>query len=185
MARTQSSADGFFVAEHSAHAGHAESLVYDFQMPTRSSAHHRVLFMIAAFKLIDGVVLLAVAIGALKFLNKGTAAEMFRWANAIRVDPGNRFFQLLLTRLSILSEKTLRELSLGTFFYSALHFTEGFGLLFRKRWAEYFTIIITGSFIPLEVYEIVRRPTFAKGIVLVLNLAVVAYLAMNLRRNHS
>jgi uncharacterized membrane protein (DUF2068 family) len=181
----QPPADGFFVAEHFALAGHADSLVYDFLMPNRTSARQSVLFMIAAFKIIDGLVLLVVAIGALKFLDKGTAAEMFRWANAIRVDPGNRFFQLLLTRLSILNEKTLKELSVGTFFYSGLHFTEGFGLLFRKRWAEYFTIVITGSFIPLEAYEIIRRPTLAKGIVLILNLAVVAYLAMNLRQNRS
>jgi uncharacterized membrane protein (DUF2068 family) len=89
----------------------------------------------------------------------------------------------LLTRFSILDEKKLRELSVGTFFYSALLLTEGTGLLLRKHWAEYFTIIATSSFVPLEVYEIIRRATYVKGIVLLLNVAAVAYLAMNLRRN--
>jgi len=70
----------------------------------------------------------------------------------------------------------------GTFFYSALLLTEGTGLLLGKRWAEYFTIIATSSFIPLEVYEIVKRVRAAKVVVLLLNIVVVAYLVIVLRR---
>jgi uncharacterized membrane protein (DUF2068 family) len=47
-------------------------------------------------------------------------------------------------------------LSVGTFFYGGLFATEGIDLLLRKRWAEYFTIITTSLFIPLEIYEIVH-----------------------------
>ena len=151
-------------------------------MATRSAADPRVLYLIAAFKLFKGLVLLAVGFGAHTLLGKDVAAEVYRWANAFRVDPGNRFFHLLMARLSILNEKTLRELSIGTFFYSALLLTEGMGLFLRKHWAEYFTVITTSVFIPLEIYELIRRATFAKGIVLALNVAVVVYLAMNLRR---
>jgi uncharacterized membrane protein (DUF2068 family) len=152
-------------------------------MASRPSSYPSVLYLIAAFKLFKGLVLLAVGIGVLRLLNQGTAVELYRWANAFRVDPNNHYFQLLLVRFSILDEKKLRELSVGTFFYSALLLTEGTGLFLRKHWAEYFTIIATSSFIPLEVYELIRRVNYARGIVLLLNVAVVAYLAMNLRRN--
>jgi uncharacterized membrane protein (DUF2068 family) len=158
-------------------------LLYDFPMASRSAAGPRVLYLIAAFKLLKGLVLLAIGFGAHKLLDKDLAAEVYRWANAFRVDPGNYYLHLLLARLSILNEKTLRELSVGTFFYSALLLTEGAGLLLRKHWAEYFTVITTSVFIPLEVYELIRRASLAKGIVLALNVAVVAYLAMNLRRD--
>ena len=141
------------------------------------------LYLIAAFKLFKGFVLLAVGIGAVKLLNKSAAAEMYRWANAFRVDPGARYLRHLLTRLPILDDKKLKELSIGTFFYAALFLTEGTGLLLRKRWAEYFTIFVTSSFIPLEAYEIVRRASFAKGIALVLNAAIVIYLVINVRRD--
>jgi uncharacterized membrane protein (DUF2068 family) len=141
------------------------------------------LYLIAAFKLLKGLLLFAVGVGALKLLNKDLAAEVYRWANAFRVDPGNYFVHRLLERFSILDDKKLKELSVGTFFYSALLLTEGTGLLLRKHWAEYFTIIVTGSFIPLEIYELIRRATFAKGTVLLLNVAVVVYLAINLRRD--
>ena len=151
-------------------------------MASPTAAHNRVLYLIAAFKLLKGLVLLAVGVGALKLLSQGAATEVYRWANAFRVDPGNRYLHLLLVRFSILDEKTLKELSAGTFFYSAILLTEGIALWLRKHWAEYFTIIATGLFIPLEIYELARRATYARGIVFMLNVAVVAYLAMNLRR---
>lgn len=140
------------------------------------------LYLIAAFKLLKGLLLLAVAIGVLRLLREGAAAEVYRWADSFRVDPGNRFVRRLLVRLAGLNEKTLRELSLGTFLYAALFLTEGTGLFLRQRWAEYLTTIVTASFIPLEVYELARRPTVARGIVLALNVAVVIYLALDLRR---
>ena len=144
-----------------------------------------VLTAIGVFKLLKGVVLVAVGIGALRLVNKDVAAEVYRWANAFRVDPGNRYLHLLLARLSIVNEKNLKEFSVGTFFYSGLFLTEGTGLLLRKHWAEYFTIIVTGSAIPLEIYELIRRATYVKGIVLALNVAIVAYLAMTVRRSNS
>jgi uncharacterized membrane protein (DUF2068 family) len=151
-------------------------------MASRNDFHARMLSLIGAFKLFKGLFLLAVGIGLIKLLNKGTATELYHWAYAIRVEPENHYFQRLLARSALLNRKTLKLFSVGTFFYSALFFTEGIGLLLRKRWAEYFTIIATSSFIPLEIYELARRATFAKEVVLVLNVAIVAYLAINLRR---
>jgi len=157
--------------------------VYDFFMASLAEAYPRVLYLIAAFKVAKGLVLFAVGIGALKLLNMQTAAEVYQWANAFRADPGNHYIHQVVAPFSALNQRTLRELGVGTFFYSALLLTEGTGLLLRKHWAEYFTLIATSSFIPLEVYEIVRRANFPKAIVLVLNAAAVVYLAMNLRRN--
>ena len=150
-------------------------------MPSRAAQYPRGLYLIAVFKLFKGLVLFAVGIGALSLLNNGVAAEVYRWANAFRVDSNNHYLQRLLLRFSILDDKRLKELSVGTFFYSALLLTEGVGLLLRKRWAEYFTIIATASFIPLEFYELTRRATLARGVVLLLNMAAVVYLAINLR----
>lgn len=152
-------------------------------MASRKSSFSPVLYLIAAFKICKAIVLIAVAVGAHRLLHQSAADKVYFWANAFRVDPGNRYLQRFLVRLSILDDKMLRELSVGTFFYSALFFTEGIGLMLRKRWAEYFTTIATASFIPLEVYEIARRATFPKELVFALNVAVVAYLTIYLYRN--
>jgi uncharacterized membrane protein (DUF2068 family) len=138
--------------------------------------------LIAAFKLLKGLVLLAVAIGALQLLHHDVAALADHWINAFRVDPHNRYLHWLLAKLPMVDDRKLKELSVGTFIYSAVFLTEGIGLALSKRWAEYFTIITTGSFLPLEVYELIHRATVPKGVALLLNIAVVVYLVRELRR---
>jgi uncharacterized membrane protein (DUF2068 family) len=148
----------------------------------KGKSHSRGLMLIAAFKLLKGIALIAVGIGALHLLHKDVAAVADRWINAFRVDPHNRFILWLLAKLPLVNDKKLKELSVGTFVYAAVFLTEGTGLALGKRWAEYFTIITTASFLPWEVYEIIHHATVAKGVALVINIAVVVYLVRELRR---
>src|SRR6266480_5068621 len=112
----------------------------------------RGLRLIAAFKLLKGLALLALGIGALKLLHKDVEAIAVHWINVFQVDPHSHYLQLLLEKLSILDDRRLKELSVGTFIYSAIFLTEGVGLALGKRWAEYLTIVTTASLLPLEVY---------------------------------
>lgn len=151
---------------------------------TMSQCEHpsRGLLVIAAFKLLKGLALLAVGIGAHTLIDKDLVAILEHWVNVFRVDPNNHYLHALLERSTDLSPQRLRELSFGTFFYAALLLTEGVGLALGKRWAEYFTIIATSSFIPLEIYEIFHHPNVVKVVVLLINIAVVWFLALELRR---
>jgi uncharacterized membrane protein (DUF2068 family) len=146
-------------------------------------SHSRGLRLIAAFKLLKGLALLALGIGALRLLHKNVAAVVEHWINIFQVDPHSHYMQLLLLKLSIVDDRRLKELSVGTFIYSAIFLTEGVGLALGKRWAEYLTIISTASLLPLEVYELTKHASIGKGVALLINLAVVAYLVRELRRN--
>jgi uncharacterized membrane protein (DUF2068 family) len=145
--------------------------------------HPRGLMVIAAFKILKGLALLAVALGALKLMHRDVAADFEHLVNLFRVDPHNHYIHLVLEKLAGVNAAKLKELSLGTFFYSAIFFTEGIGLALRKRWAEYMTIVTTASFLPLEVYEIIKHTTLGRVLMLLFNLAIVIYLVRELRRN--
>jgi uncharacterized membrane protein (DUF2068 family) len=145
----------------------------------------RGLWLIAAFKLFKGIALLAVGIGALKLLHKDVASEVEQWINYLRVDPHNHYIQKLLMKLGLLDDRKLKELSVGTFFYSALLVTEGVGLALKKRWAEYVTIISTSLLLPLEIIEIAHRVDFTRVALFLVNIAVVVYLIIDLRKKHS
>jgi uncharacterized membrane protein (DUF2068 family) len=136
----------------------------------------KVLWLIAAFKLAKGLLLLAVAVGALSLLNENVAGRAARVVAAFRVDPHDHFIHSLLVKLTRVDNEKLEQISAGTFFYATLLLTEGIGLLLRKRWAEYFTIFATGSFIPLEIYELVKEFSATKVVILTINVAVVLYL---------
>ena len=140
-----------------------------------------VLFLIGVFKLFKALLLIVAGIGAIKLLHKDLASTAMHWVQVLRVDPENRYIHGVLVRIFRVTPKQLRELSVGTFIYAGLFLTEGFGLLLRKHWAEYFTIITTGLFIPLEIYELARHFTVTKLVVTVINVLIVWYLVLRVR----
>ena len=141
----------------------------------------RGIWLIVAFKLLKGAMLLAVGIGALSLLHEDVASQVGHWIEALRVDPDNQIIHALIRKLWAVDDKKLVEVSAGTFFYAALVLTEGIGLALHKKWAEYFTIFVTASLIPLEIYELVHKFSFMKIVVIAINVAVVVYLAFGLR----
>ena len=149
---------------------------------TGQRAHGRGLRIIAVYKLLKSLALLALGIGALRLLHKDVDAVVEHWINIFQVDPHSHYIQLLLAKLSKVDDRRLKQLSVGTFFYSAIFLTEGVGLALGERWAEYLTIVTTASLLPLEVYELAKQASVGKGVVLVINIAVVAYLIRELRR---
>jgi len=152
---------------------------------TEKSKGSRGLWLIAAFKLVKGLGLLILAIGVLNLLHKDVAAEAERWINLLRFDRHNHYVEKLLAKLGRIDERRLEELSVGTFFYAALFLTEGIGLALRKRWAEYLTIVSTASLLPLEIYEITKRVTTGRIMLVLINIAVVVYLIIEVRRTRN
>jgi len=153
-------------------------------MTTEKIGHkkHGGLMAIAALKFVNGFGLLAIGLGALHYLHGDIEKDVAHWMEWLRADPHNRYLLWLLEKLSNVDEHRLRQLSVGTFFYSALFLCEGTGLALAKRWAEYLTIVTTASLMPLEMYEIYVHPTWPRVVVLVVNIVVVAYLVRELRR---
>ncbi len=140
-----------------------------------------VLFLIGLFKLFKASLLIVVGIGAVKFLHKDLAAAVLHWAQVLHVDPDNRYLHAGLVRIFRVTPRQLKELSAGTFIYAALFLTEGVGLLLRKHWAEYFTIVTTSAFIPLEIYELARHLTVTRLVVTAINVLIVWYLVARVR----
>ena len=150
---------------------------------TKAREGSATLLLIALFKLLKGITLIAVGIGAIKLLHRDIAETVMHWIDMLRVDPDNRLIHGLLARVLWVSPNQLKALSVGTFVYAGLLLTEGTGLLLRKRWAEYFTIITTGGLIPLELYEIGRHLTAGKIVVLIVNVAIMVYLVLRVRQS--
>jgi uncharacterized membrane protein (DUF2068 family) len=140
------------------------------------------IILIGLFKLVKAAGLLIVAVGLLNLVHRDVAATAEHWIEHFRLDPDNRYIHRVLARVLRVTPRQLRELSAGTFIYAGLFLTEGTGLLMRKHWAEYLTIVSTALFIPLEVYELAERFTFVRLLVMAINGAIVWYLAVRLKR---
>ena len=150
-------------------------------MMSHSQQSSKTITAIGILKLVKGLLLLATGVGALSLLHKDVAETVTHWLELLRVDPDNDLIHGFIGRLFSITPKQLKELSAGTFFYAALLLTEGVGLLMHKGWAEYFTVITTAGLIPLELYEIAKRLTITRVVVLAINIAIVVYLIWRIR----
>jgi uncharacterized membrane protein (DUF2068 family) len=140
-----------------------------------------VLRTIAVYKLIKVLLLLALAYGEVRLSDASLAAKLVTWASArplgLEHDVATRFLEWF----SGLSASRLHALRMVTLAYAAVFATEGIGLWMQKPWAEWLTVIVTASLIPLEVWEVIFRPNIGKAAVLVANTAIVVYLAWHVR----
>ncbi|HEX4639718.1 MAG TPA: DUF2127 domain-containing protein [Chthoniobacterales bacterium] len=143
------------------------------------------LLVIAVFKFIQGALLLALAAGAIGLFHKNVASHVENWLDQMRIDPDNQFVGALLTKLHLIHTKELKQISALGAGYAALFLTEGVGLLFRQRWAEWLTIVATGSLIPIEIYELVKQFTAVRLLHLLGNVAIVCFLIYHVRQKTS
>ena len=147
----------------------------------REDHHDRVtLAVIGAFKLAKSILLLALGLVLLRLVPSDVATSVASWVRPLHLDPDNRHLGRVVHALLALDEAQLKAAAAGVFVYSGVFLAEGIGLLLRKRWAEYFTAIVTGSLVPLEIYEVVRHPGAVRAAALLANVATVWYLARRL-----
>jgi uncharacterized membrane protein (DUF2068 family) len=139
------------------------------------------LRLIALFKLLKGLLLVGAGFGALRLIHADVSALVTSWADRLNIDPQNRYLGAILSRLLSADARTFVVIGTGSFVYAAVLLTEAAGLWFQRRWAEYFTIIVTSSFIPLEIYEAWKRFSVSRLVIIAVNVAIVAYLVHRLR----
>ncbi len=151
----------------------------------RHKLKNRWLELIAAYKILQAMLLIAVGVGALRLVHKDVADLLMDIVRALHRNPEGRFVSFLLDKAALVNDHLLRRFSLFVFAYAALGMLEGVGLLLEKAWAEYLTAIITASFLPFEVIELSHRVTPIKISFLVVNLAVLGYLVFHLMRRRS
>jgi uncharacterized membrane protein (DUF2068 family) len=141
------------------------------------------LVLIGVFKLLKAALLVLAALGLFSVAKDHTATPIEHWIAWLRIDPNNRLIHAALHKVLRIDTRKLEALSIGTLVYAAVFTVEGIGLLLAQRWAEYLTVGVTISFLPIEIYEIAREPSVGKAVTIVINVAVVVYLFLKLRRD--
>lgn len=149
-------------------------------LQTAAAARHHTkgLVLIAVYKLLLAVFFTALGVGALRLVGKDVGDIFFRVASDLRFNPEGRFVNFVLDRVSLLDDRMLHRIGFGAFFYAAIGIAEAIGLYLEKAWGEYLTLVITASFLPWEIMEILRHQTLPRVSLLVVNVAVLIYLSV-------
>jgi uncharacterized membrane protein (DUF2068 family) len=139
------------------------------------------LRIIALYKLVKVVLLLLAAYFELRLHDATLSSKLVTWVEARPAGLEHYVVNWVLQTLSGLSESRIHALRVVTFAYAAVFAIEGVGLWMQKRWAEWMTTLVTGSLIPLEIWELMVRPNFGKAAVVIANAAIVVFLIWHVR----
>jgi uncharacterized membrane protein (DUF2068 family) len=140
--------------------------------------------IIGAFKLASALLLGAAGFGIFRMMNQDVGEMVGRFVSRMRLDPDNLFVHGMISRLGNLDRSHLAAIGAGTFLYALLELAEGIGLILRRHWASYLTIIATVLLFIPEVYEIAHKVDAVRIVVFLVNLAVLVYLIWRLRQEH-
>jgi uncharacterized membrane protein (DUF2068 family) len=161
------------------------------------------LYFIVGFKLLKGISALLLALGAISLTDNDLPEDFRKLLEFLHIDPEKRFFVEVADRISEITPTNLRWVAAGSVVYGLFMLLQAVGLIFRVSWAVWLVIGESAFFIPIELFELVRKrvpnvenhphlfghPKLGVALILAANIFIVWYLANNrdrlIRHHHS
>jgi uncharacterized membrane protein (DUF2068 family) len=154
------------------------------------------LYFIIGVKLFKGLAALLLALGAYSLTDNNLPEDFRKLLEFLHLDPEKRFFLELADRVGEITPANLEWLAVGSIIYGLFMLLQAGGLIFRVSWIVWLVIGESAFFIPIEIFELVRRhtpspenrphlfahPKIGVAIVLAVNVAIVWYLFENRAR---
>jgi uncharacterized membrane protein (DUF2068 family) len=145
-------------------------------LATKRRNHRAGLVVIAAYKLLGALLFIAIGVGALRLLHKDIDDVVWRMIADLKMNPESRLVNFLFEKAELLNDPLLRRIGVVAFCYAAVGILEAIGLYLEKTWGEFLTLVITASFLPVEIHELMRRLTWVRMGLLIANVLVLIYL---------
>ncbi len=140
------------------------------------------LWLIIVFKLLKGTFLLLLALGVYRLAGKDLGDQFESLLHFLKFDPERKFFMDMGNYLETIKPGNVRWIATGAFLYSMFSLVEGVGLIFRISWAGWLAFGESLFFIPIEIYELLRKPGLTLSVILVLNIFIAFYIFKNRER---
>jgi uncharacterized membrane protein (DUF2068 family) len=153
------------------------------------------LYLIAGIKIGKGLLLMLAALGIFALAGRDLSDafdNLLRW---LHLDPERRFFMNVGEWLDTITPGNVKVIASGTMIYGLFLFASGVGLALRAAWAIWLCIGESAFFIPVEIFELLRRrlpetdahrmfahPRLALAGLLAVNVFIVWYLFNNRAR---
>jgi uncharacterized membrane protein (DUF2068 family) len=137
---------------------------------------HAGLRIIAIYETVKTVCLVLVAMAAFQLDRQQNFEHLVHWLEHLSLADSNGLRWKLVGLLQDFGPSKFVAIGAVALGYAVLFGIEGIGLWLGKYWAEWFTVIATGSLVPLELYETLHRFGWLKLATLIGNVAIVVYL---------
>ena len=135
------------------------------------------LRVVSVFEAAKGLLVLLTGCGLLAFIHQDLHLAAEQLVRHMHLNPASHYPRIFIDLADHVSDGQLWVMALSAMLYSVVRFVEAYGLWLQKQWAEWFAVLTGGMYIPVELFEVIRKTTWPRVTVLSVNVGIVAYLA--------
>jgi uncharacterized membrane protein (DUF2068 family) len=135
------------------------------------------LRVISLFEAAKGLLVLLTGFGVLMYIHRDLHFAAEQLVRHFHLNPASGYPRIFLDLADRVTDAQLWVLALSALLYAVLRLVEAYGLWLQRRWAEWFGLVTGGIYVPLEIFEVVRKVTWPRVTLLIVNAAIVAYLS--------
>jgi uncharacterized membrane protein (DUF2068 family) len=137
-------------------------------------ARLQALRTVALLEFAKGLLVLAAAFSLMFLVDP---SDLAGWLlDFLHISPDRHFARLLLRLADSLSNAKVWVIIVSACSYSGLRFAEAYGLWKARAWAEWIALVSGALYLPFEIRLLARRLTLVHAGVLIVNLAIVAFM---------
>jgi uncharacterized membrane protein (DUF2068 family) len=137
----------------------------------------RGLVLIIAYKLVKGVLWLVLAATIVVMMQMGLGDRLLGLAALLRHHAHAWSLRLADLLVKASTRHSLWTIVVALLADGTMTLVEGWALIHGRWWGPWLVVVATSSLLPFEVVALARHPHVVRGLILVVNLMIVAYLA--------
>lgn len=138
---------------------------------------------IALLEAAKGVIVIVAGFGIAAVWHRDAQVLVEAIVSRLHMNPASHYPSVLLSLATHPDDPRLWAIGGAALIYAAMRLTEACGLWLQRAWASWLGVWSGAIYVPVELYEAVRTPTPMHVGLCLANIAIVAYLALNLARS--
>ena len=135
------------------------------------------LRVVSLFEATKGLFVLLAGFGLLAYIHKNLHLAAEQLVRHFHLNPASRYPRIFLDLADNVTDAQLWVLALSALLYAVIRLVEAYGLWLQRRWAEWFGLFAGAIYVPIEIVEVARKVTWPRVSLLIVNAAIVVYLA--------
>ena len=135
------------------------------------------LRVVSIFEATKGLFVLLAGFGLLAYIHTNLHLAAEQLVRHFHLNPASRYPRIFLDLADNVTDAQLWVLALSALLYAVIRFVEAYGLWLQRRWAEWFGLFAGAIYVPIEIFEVARKVTWPRVSLLIVNAAIVVYLA--------
>ena len=124
-----------------------------------------------------GLFVLGAGLGLLSLIHRDVQGLADAVVQHFHLNPASRYPRIFLEAATKVTDTGLWLLAMTALLYALARFVEAYGLWYRRRWAQWFAIVTSALYLPIESYELLQGVTAVKAIFFLVNVAIILLLS--------